>query len=408
MNLENSKTGRFLAAACLVFLLLALTACGSSGGDTAPEPPAPPPIAYTYTPPADIGDGWSVTPAADLNVAVTTLEDMMNALDSDFDIVDSIAVAYRGELILNEVVRTELNQFDAWVDNVDPAMHVMFSASKSLLSLAVGIAIEQGVFTGLDQPYLDLFPYPDYANPDPRKSDILLEDVLTMRLGLEWNEWDPPYSSPDNQMLRFYETETDFSKSLLDLPMAFDPGTRFAYSTPASASLGQAIENNAPLSLIDFGGLHALSPLGISNVEVFRTPTGLPDLGRGLFLTARDLLKFGQLYADGGIWNGEQLVSADWIAASTFPHTEFGWLEPDNFSWKLTGYGYQWWTGYFEVGGAQVEAYAARGHGQQVLMVMPELELVVAVFSHAFGEQEDEVNQIFDLIDRFLIPALPS
>ena len=394
--------------ALLVSFMGLLAGCGGgSSPDPVFPPPPPPPPPFSYTEPADIGDGWTTTNAADLGVDVSMLEDMVDRLPQEFDIVDSLAIAYQGQLIFDETFRTSLNEFDSWVDNENLDMHVMFSASKSLASLATGIAIDQGVFAGVDVPFLSLFDYDSYENWDNRKDEILLEDVLTMRLGLEWNEFDPPYTSPDNQMLTFYENETDFSKSLLDLPMATDPGADWAYNTPAIVSLGQAIENRAPLNLIDFGFTYALMPLGITNVEVFRTPTGLPDLGRGLYLTTRDFLKFGQLYANGGTWNGERIVSEAWVDASVVPYTEFGWAQPETFDWQVSGYGYQWWTGYFEVDGQRVEAYAARGHGEQNLLVIPQLDLVVAIFSHAFNLEEDEVNQTYALIANHIIPALP-
>ena len=393
-------------AAELSILVLGMTACGSGGGENPTPIPSPP--AFSYSKPADLGDGWATADAADLGVDVTRLEAMMHVLPGDFDIVDSIAIAYQGQLIFDETVRTGLNEFDGWVDNTDPSMHVMFSASKSLASLAVGIAIDQGIFSGVDLPYLSLFDYGSYENWDEGKFEILLEDVLTMRLGLEWNEWNPPYSSPDNEMLQFYASETDYSKSLLDRPLVDQPGVTFAYNTPASVSLGQAIENRSPLTLIDFGLTNALLPLNISNVEVFRTPTGLPDLGRGLFLTARDFLKFGQLYANGGVWNNQRIVSEAWVDASTESHTEFTWSEPERYDWQVSGYGYQWWTGYFEIDGIRLEAYAARGHGEQNLLVMPEIGLVVAIFSHAFDSNDDEVNQTYRMIAEHIIPALPS
>lgn len=407
MSIRNLKHSKLLALACVLFLLVLLSACGSSGEDRT-RPPTPPPLAYDYVQPANIGDGWTTANAADLGIDVSKLEDMMDALHDRFDIVDSIAIAYRGKLILDETVRTELNDFDSLAGNTDLDMHVLFSASKSLASLAVGIAIDQQVFSGVGEPFLNLFDYASYENWDDRKNEITLQDVLTMRLGLEWNEWDPPYTSPDNQMLRFYETETDFSKSLLDLPIAADPGTAFAYSTPAIVSLGQAIENRSPLTLIDFGLANVFAPLEISNVEVLRTPTGLPDLGRGLFLAARDFLKFGQVYADGGTWNGGRIVSESWIDESFVPYTGLHWSEPEKFDWQLSGYGYLWWLGYFEIDGRQIAAYAARGYGEQNLLVMPEIGLVVAVFSHAFNSEDDEVNQTFEMIAGFVIPALPG
>ncbi len=407
MILGKYGHNKYVMFVCLTITVMSCPGCGGSSGEAVANPPPPPDTSYAYTKPDDIGDGWTTAAAVDAGIDVSLLEQMMNALDERFDIVDSIAIAYRGQLVLNETVRTELNQFDDYVDNTNLEMHVMFSASKSLASLAIGIAIDQGIFADVDVPFLSLFDYPSYDNWDERKNDIRLEDVLSMRLGLEWNEWDPPYSDANNQMLRFYETEVDYTKSMLDLPLVVDPGTGFAYNTPAIVSLGQAIENRAPLSLIDFGIANVFTPMSITDVEVFLTPTGLPDLGRGLFLTTRDFLKFGQLYLNGGTWNEERVVSEEWINETFIARSEFGWNEPEKFDWQIRGYGYQWWIGYFEVGDKQIDAYAARGHGEQVLLVIPELELTVAVFSHAFASREDEVNQVYEMVADFVLPALP-
>ena len=404
MNLNDLKYNRTLAVLCVIFVFLALSACSRGGDDSSTAPPPPP---YSYQVPLDKGDGWSVANAGSLGLSVPLLESMIDAMPAEFDIVDSIAVSYQGKLVLDETLRAELSDFDAWVGNTDPGMHILFSASKSIASIAIGIAIDQGFIANVDVPYLSLFPYSSYDNWDARKDDLLLEDVLTMRLGIDWNEWDPPYSSPDNRMFRFYEEETDYSKALLDLPMTSDPGTTFAYNTAASVSLGQAIENSSPFSLIEFGFNYLLGPLNISDVEVLRTPTDLPDLGRGLFLHTRDFLKFGQLFADGGSWNGVPIVSENWVNESTRARVAMSWLQPDNYDWKFDGYAYQWWTGYFEFEGREIRTFAARGYGQQVLMVIPELELVVAVFSHAWDENAYEVTQVFELINRFIVPAVP-
>ena len=406
MTINALKHSRLIAFACVVLVLFLLAACGEPSQEP-DEPQLPAPVSYTYVEPIKLNDGWTTANAADLGVEVNRLEEMMESLPVRFDIVDSIAISYQGSLILNETVRTKLNVFDEWVANTDLDVHVLFSASKSLASLAVGIAIDQQIFSGVDEPFLGLFEYETYENWDERKNDIQLEDVLTMRLGLAWNEWDPAYTSPDNQMLQFYETETDFSKSMLDLPISADPGTTFSYNTPAIVSLGQAIENRSPLTLIDFSFANVLAPLSISKVDVFRTPTGLPDLGRGLYLSTRDFLKFGQVYADGGVWNANRIVSESWVTSSFLPYTEFNWTNPEDYDWQVSGYGYQWWLGYFEYEGQPIAAYVARGHGEQNLFVMPEIGLVVAVFSHAFNNGEGELNQTFEMIAEFIIPAMP-
>jgi CubicO group peptidase (beta-lactamase class C family) len=403
----NLDDGKWVRLALLGALFL-LTACGSgSGSGEAPEPP--PPASFRYQAPPDTGDSWAVAAASAEGVSVAVIEDMMDAIVSgEYPVIDSIAVAYNGKLILHETTRTQLTEFDNEVGNVDPALHAVFSVSKSIASIAMGINIDQGNIIGVDVPYLSLFPYTSYENWDERKNDMTLHDVLSMRLGLDWNEFDPPYSDPANQMFVFYANNVDLSKGLLDLPMVAPPGSKFAYNTAAAVSLGQAIENTAPLALIDFGTTYLLAPLGITQVEALATPTGLPDLGRGLYFTTRDLLKFGQLYLDGGQWNQQQLVSSEWIAASTQAYTQIGWSDPAVMDWQVTGYGYQWWAGYFEFEGLQLESFAGWGYGQQWLMVVPELKLVVAVHSHAWEERSDQTNQVFNLIRRFVLPALPN
>jgi CubicO group peptidase (beta-lactamase class C family) len=398
------KIRRLCAIGCAMLFAAAVSACGGGGGS--PGADLPPPSGYAYTPPGTLADGWQIAHAADSGLSVAGIQNMMDAIDNgEFPIIDSIAIAHRGSLVLDEIFRTELSQADGNVANVDLAMHAQFSISKSFASALVGIAVDQQVIGGPEVPFLSLFPYDALENPDPRKQAVTLHDALTMQLGLEWNEWDPPYSDPDNQLFRFHAEHVDYAKGLLDLPMATDPGSIFAYNTVATTALGQAIENAAPLSLIDYGGANFLLPLEIARVEVIRTPSGLPDLGRGLFLTTRDLLKLGQLYLDEGQWNGQRVVSEDWVRRSRTAYTELRWPEPDTMDWQLDGYGYQWWIGHFDIDGRRLDSYAAWGFGAQWLMVIPELELVIAVNANGRDGAPDETNQPLTLMKRFVIPA---
>jgi CubicO group peptidase (beta-lactamase class C family) len=347
-----------------------------------------------------------VADAGDTGMSEDGLVAMMEAVQAgEYPIIDAIAVAHAGKLVFHETIRTAVTDIDGWVGNTDPAMHMQYSVTKSFASALVGIAIDQEVLAGPGVQYLSLFPYGSYANPDPRKEAITLHDVLTMRMGIDWDEWDPPYSDPANQLIVLYETETDYSKALLDLPMASDPGSQFAYNTAATVSLGQAIENNAPLSLIDFGLANLLGPLGISRIEILQTPTGLPNVGGGLYLTARDALKIGQLYMDGGTWNGQRIVSGDWVSQSLAAYTEFGWGEPEGMAWQLDGYGYQWWLGHFDIGGERFDSFAAWGHGEQWVIAVPALELVVAINAHGFDGSREDTNQALSIARRVAIAA---
>jgi len=182
------KRPGLLLASVLVVLL---SACGGGGGSSGNDDGAL--TGYTYQPPANIGDGWTVSDAGTQGLSEQRLEDMMDAIRrGDYPIIDSIAIASRGQLVFDETVRTQLDEKDGWAGNVDLSMHAQFSSSKSIASILIGIAIDRGDVTGVDVPYLSLFDYPSYANWDDRKNLMTLDDVLTMRLGLQWDEWTIP------------------------------------------------------------------------------------------------------------------------------------------------------------------------------------------------------------------------
>lgn len=392
-----------LLSAGMFFLLL--SACGS--GDSA----APPGngggvlLGYVYQTPATIGDGWTVSDAAGQGMPAQSLENMMHAIGrGEFPIIDSIAIVRHGALIFDETVRTNLDENDSRVANGDLSMHAQFSSSKSIVSIVIGVAIDKGDISGVDAAYLSFFDYPGYDNWDTRKDQITLKNVLAMRLGLLWDEWSPPYTDPNNKLVRFFDLNHDYGKGLLDLPMETNPGAKFAYNTIASVSLCQAIENRSPLTCADYLSTYLLDPLQITRIKWLETPTGLPNLGSGLYLSSRDMAKFGQMYMDGGSWNGQQIVSNDWVTASIQAYTDLQWSEPQTMDWKLDGYGYQWWTGHFERNGQGLSSFATRGYGQQTVITIPALELVVAINSNDYDQRADRVNQVFSLIDRFILP----
>jgi CubicO group peptidase (beta-lactamase class C family) len=193
MKTMQSMTDK-LARFAFYCLILAAPACGGGSGGAAA--PVAQPAGFEYRVPAERGDTWSVANAASQGVDESALEAMMDGiLGGDFDVIDSIAIARGGKLVLDETIRTELAANDSDVSNTNPAIHAQFSVSKSITSLVVGIAIDEGYIGGVDVPYLGLFPYTDYANWDERKNDMTLQHVLAMQLGLRWNEWDPPYTS---------------------------------------------------------------------------------------------------------------------------------------------------------------------------------------------------------------------
>ena len=387
----------------VLLALLAIAACGGGSGGASQAPPPPPPaVVYEYQPPAANGDGWAVASLADEGFDEAAVVSTMNlVLNGDSPGIDAVAIARNGRLLLYwyDTARV-LDQFDAWIDNQSKERHVLHSTSKSVTAILVGIAMDQGHIGSTDLPFYDFFSYSSYGNPDPRKATMTLEDALTMRAGYEWDEWSEPYTSQANDLVRLEANHLDWPKALLDLPMAQDPGTVFAYNTALTIAIGQALENATGMPMADFANTYLFAPLQIVNADWWLTPTGLPVGGSGLFLKPRDLAKIGQLWLDGGTWNGQRIVSADWVAATITPHVDVSGIVGNS-----EAYGYQWWLDELSYAGQPVETWITSGYGGQYLFVIPSLELVVAFTGHNYTNAEGIAN-LFRIVQSRLLPAL--
>jgi CubicO group peptidase (beta-lactamase class C family) len=253
----------------------------------------------------------------------------------------------------------------------------IYSCTKSFIATLAGIAVDQGILPGIDARVLDYFPGRTFSNPDPRKDDLTLEDLLTMTAGLDWTEGDPA-------IYALYGSQ-DWAQFMLDQPMLEAPGTRFNYCSGCSHLLSAVMEEAAGMSTLDYADQVLFEPVGISNVEWLRDSQGIPIGGWGLQLTPREMARLGYLYLRGGVWDGRQVVSREWVEAATAPQVE---------AEEKLSYGYQWWVR------PSMHGYAALGRGGQMIAVIPEKDLVV-VFTSLGGDSEP----LFQLIEEFLIPA---
>jgi CubicO group peptidase (beta-lactamase class C family) len=387
---------RRTVVALLAAALVAACGDGASGAGSGPNS-----ATYNYSVPADIGDGWEVANLADEGFDTALIENMMGRVVTEqYPGIDSVTIVRNNKLLLYWAANRELTQFDAWINNRDTEKHILHSTSKSFTSALVGIAIDQGFIASTDVPFFSLFDYPSYRNWDPRKDDMTLGDALTMRLGLEWDEWTYPYTSPNNDLVALNTYQTDWAKALLDLPMVEDPGTSFTYNTAATNAIGQAVENATGMPLADFANANLFYPMQITDAEWARSPTGLPIGGSGLYLRPRDLAKFGQLYLGNGAWQGQQLISADWIANTVVPRVDISsWATYSN------AYGYQWWLGELPYNYQPVETWVTSGYGGQYLFVVPSLDLVVAFTGHNYEFAPGVVN-LYTMMSEFIMAAI--
>ncbi|HMD09767.1 MAG TPA: serine hydrolase [Candidatus Acidoferrum sp.] len=274
-------------------------------------------------------------------------------------------------------------------------MHTMQSVSKTVTSITFGIAKTRNEFTtSLDAPIVQFFGGHKIANLDDRKKRITVRDLLTMTAGLEWHE-DLPYDDPKNSA-DVMEASHDWAQYVIDQPMANDPGKVFVYNSGATILLAQIFKKVTGKNIDDYAAEHLFKPLGMRYFWK-HSPTGLPDTEGGLYLSAHDLAKLGQLFLKGGMWEGKAVVSSAWIKDSVAPQ-----VAVPGGDWK---YGYQWWL---QLIGSSPEdiTWFARGFGGQQLIVLPEYD-IVAVFTgwdilpSDEKRQHDQLARILDAANRF-------
>jgi CubicO group peptidase (beta-lactamase class C family) len=274
-------------------------------------------------------------------------------------------------------------------------MHTMQSVSKTVTSITFGIARMRNEFTAsLDAPILQFVGGHKIANLDDRKKRITLRNLLTMTAGLEWHE-DLAYDDPKNSA-DIMEASHDWAQYVLDQPMADEPGKKFVYNSGATILLAQIFKKVTGKNIDEYAAERLFKPLGMRYYWK-HSPTGLPDTEGGLYLSAHDLAKIGQLFLKGGMWEGKEVVSSAWIKDSVAQH-----VAVPGGDWK---YGYQWWLQ--PIGSSPEDiAWAARGFGGQQLFVLPEYD-IVAVFTgwdilpSDEKRQHDQLARILDSANRF-------
>jgi CubicO group peptidase (beta-lactamase class C family) len=252
--------------------------------------------------------------------------------------------------------------------------HLLYSTTKSVTSALIGIAIDRGTIESVDQRVVDFFIDRSIANLDPRKQSLTLEHLLTMSCGFEWE-------GPDDQLHTWGQALASRNpiQFMLDQPMASDPGSEWYYNGGCSHLLSAILTEASGRSALDFARQYLFDPLGITQVEWPRDWQGYYFGGQDIWLTPRDMAKFGYLFLREGEWDGRQIIPADWVAQSSETRFHLG---------GGMGYGYQWWTL------PELGAYYAAGAYEQRIYVLPDLDLVVVFTAdnRVEGERPGEIR----------------
>jgi CubicO group peptidase (beta-lactamase class C family) len=384
-------------------LELTRTAAGAERFQPAPAAATP----YVYRAPARLDDGWRVARAGEVGMDEAALAGVVNrirAIDPASQrawLIHSIAVAYRGRLVLDE--------YFYGFGRDEP--HDTRSASKTFSSVILGAMMKDGsALSPATRVYDVMAPRGPFANPDPRKSAITLGHLLTHSAGFACD--DNAGNSPgDEDTIEADRTHPDWAKVTLDLPMQYAPGTHYAY---CSMNINLA---GAVLSQVSGEWLPALfdrtvaRPLGFGPYHWNLTGKGEGYLGGGVFVRTRDFLKLGQTYLDGGSWNGRRIVSEAWVKDSLAPHMhispETTGLHGDAFmqSYYDVDEGWAWHMIGVKAPDRTYQAYHANGNGGQLLLVVPELDLAVMFTAGNYGQGLWN-RERDDIVGGMIIPAI--
>lgn len=291
--------------------------------------------------------------------------------------LNSFIVACDGEVAFAEAFRGR---------DLDTPVNVK-SVSKSIIAALVGVAIDRGILEGPDQTIGALLEPRIPGDADPRVRDITLGNLLSMQAGLErtsgrnYGRW---VQSPD------------WVAHALSRPFVDAPGGGMLYSTGSSHLLSAILTRASGRSTLELARDWLGAPLGIAFPPWDRDPQGVYLGGNNMALSPRELLRFGELYRQGGARNGQRILSKSWVETSWTPRTR------SVFSGD--GYGYGWFLR--DVGGGRMAAYA-RGFGGQYVIVVPSLAMTVVITSNTTTRLRVDGygDALWSLIEDGLVPA---
>lgn len=339
--------------------------------------------AYRYRIPTEADGDWPTSSLEAQDVDRQKIEELMNLiLDNKLKNIHGLLLIKNGKLVLEEY-------FSGYNRNT---LHILMSVTKSVTSILFGIARDRGYKVDLNATLVAYLP--DYKDllADNEKSEITLEDMLTMRAGLAWNEW------KDLGCEKGMYVSSDPIEYVLGKKMVDPPGEHFFYSSGVSTVLGRILENTTGMKVDQFAEEYLFAPLGITEYKWRKHADGTVLTAGHLFLRPRDMAKLGYLFLKEGVWQGREIVPKSWVLESTSPHVRGDLVSG-------TGYGYQWWRGSTRIGDREIDSYYAVGHGGQFIFVIPEVDTIV-VFTSQADDNDAGDFRAYSAMENYILPAL--
>ena len=350
-----AKITAFLISVLASMTFVLLTACSPSDVELAS-------VDYTPLP----GEDWQVSTPEEQGLDPKLVAELyLNA--AELETLYSLLVIKDGYLIAEDYFNG---------GSIGKAT-LLQSASKSYLSALVGIAIEQGCLSSIEQKMTEFFP--DVADQivDPRKKQITIRQMLQMRAGYPDEETDPVY------MEALYWGV--YPKLIVEFPLVGDPGTGFNYSNLTYNWLAILLARACGTDLKSYAQDNLFQPSDTTIGDWLQDRDGHYIGSGGIHATARDAARFGLLFLNDGEYEGDQIIPADWVHDSLQTYTEnareYGW----GFSFGILGYGYGWWT----ASAGEYDFSFAWGHGGQLIVLLDELDMIIVTTADPFFGQHD-------------------
>jgi CubicO group peptidase (beta-lactamase class C family) len=300
----------------------------------------------------------------------------------------SVLISKKGKIVYE-------NYFDGYNENIP---HDMRSASKSISSAVVGIAKDKSLFNNVEQSIFDFLPKKYQSHKDSLKTEIDIQSLLTMSSGIDAIDYGINANPKSSATEQNYQRTPDWIEAILTAPMIHKPNTKANYGSANPALLGVAMDSVVSGALELFIDKYLFQKLGISNYIIQTDLRDKPYFGGGIYLTPKDMLKFGELYLNKGKWNDKQVLSKKWIKKSFT-----NYLNLENTADK-NGYGYLWWHHTYIINGKEVKSIEARGAGGQYIFIILKLKVVAVITSGNYRNRKSQQPE--KILNNYILPLL--
>ncbi len=313
------------------------------------------------------------------------IKELKGAIDEGiYKKINGIVVLKNGKILIEEYFNGENRN----------SLHNPRSVGKSFASTMTGIAIKEGFLKNENQTISDFYQLNQFQNYSSAKGNATIKDLLTMSSGFDGNDED--YSSVGNEE-NMYPTE-NWVKFALDLPYQDSLKKNWHYFTAGVVLLGDILNQRVPNGLEKYAEQKLFGPLGISNYKWQYTPQNVPNTAGGIQMNALDFAKYGQLYKNGGLWNGVQVLPKNWVEKSFSKQKQI--VGRDN-----EFYGYLFWNKTFKAENKNYEAFYCAGNGGNYILVFKNEPLVIVITASAYGQYYAH-SQVAEMLSKYILPAV--